>query len=119
MALLDAYWAAAKALDPVGAGALDDDQNPWCTRAGLRALWREAGLECVETAELSAGAPYDDVDDAWFSFAAGAGVSGSYGRSLDADHRKALREEFRRRLNMPDSPFRLEARVWAVRGQVT
>jgi SAM-dependent methyltransferase len=84
MPLLDAYWAAARALAPDGArDAGDDSVNPWCTRDGLRRLWEEAGIAQVETAELSAGAGYDGFDDAWFSFAAGAGFSGAYCRSLD------------------------------------
>lgn len=117
MPLLDAYWAAARALDPDGArDAGDDSANPWCSRDGLRRLWEEAGIAQVETAELSAGAEYDGFDDAWFSFAAGAGFSGAYCRSLDDRGRAALREEFRRRLAVSEGPFRLDARAWAVRG---
>jgi SAM-dependent methyltransferase len=117
MPLLDAYWAAARSLDPDGAHAAGDDSaNPWCTRDGLRRLWEEAGIAQVETAELAAGAGYDGFDDAWFSFAAGAGFSGAYCRSLDDARRAALRAEFRRRLAVSDGPFRLEARAWAVCG---
>jgi SAM-dependent methyltransferase len=118
MPLLDAYWAAARALDPDGArDAGDDSANPWCTRDGLRRLWEGAGIADVETAELAAGAEYQGFDDAWFSFAAGAGFSGAYCRSLDDERRAALREEFRRRLGVSDGPFRLDARAWAVRGR--
>jgi hypothetical protein len=117
MPLLDAYWAAARSLDPDRARAAGDDSaNPWCTRDGLRRLWEEAGIAQVESAELSAGAGYDGFDDAWFSFAAGAGFSGAYCRSLDDRGRAALREEFRRRLAVSDGAFRLDARAWAVRG---
>jgi ubiquinone/menaquinone biosynthesis C-methylase UbiE len=118
MPLLDAYWAAARALDPDGAhDAGDDSADPWCTRDGMRQLWEQAGIAEVETAELSAGADYDGFDDAWFSFAAGAGVSGAYCRSLDERRRAARRGEFRRRLAAPDGAFRLDARAWAVRGR--
>jgi hypothetical protein len=118
MPLLDAYWAAARALDPGGArDAGDDSANPWCSRDGLRRLWDGAGLTGVETAELSAGADYHGFDDAWFSFEAGAGFSGAYCRSLDERRRAALREGFRRRLAAPDGRFRLDARAWAVRGR--
>jgi SAM-dependent methyltransferase len=120
MPLLDAYWAAATALDPVVAAELDrDGTNPWCTRDGLHRLWDEAGFEQVETAELTAGAHYDGFEDAWFSFSAGAGVSGAYCRSLDDERRDALREEFRRRLGNPEGSFRLDARAWAVRGRTS
>ncbi|HET6550379.1 MAG TPA: methyltransferase domain-containing protein [Solirubrobacter sp.] len=118
MPLLDAYWAAARDLDPDGASAGGDDSaDPWCTRDGLVELWEQAGIADAQTAELSAGAGYDDFDDAWFSFAAGAGFSGAYCRSLDDRRRAALREQFRRRLAAPDGSFRLDARAWAVRGR--
>ena len=118
MPLLDAYWGAVRFLDPEGARAGGDDSaDPWCTRDGLGDLWERAGVADVETAELSAGAWYDGLDDAWFSFAAGVGFSGAYCRSLDDDRRAALREEFERRLGVPDGPFRLDARAWAVRGR--
>jgi SAM-dependent methyltransferase len=118
MPLLDAYWAAARAVDPRGAAAAAGDvANPWCTAEGLGRLWREAGLEAVEIGELSAGAHYDGFDDAWFSFAAGVSASGAYCRSLDEDRRDALREQFRRRLGAPEEPFRLTARAWAARGR--
>ncbi len=117
MPLLDAYWAAVRDVDPDGArDAGDDSTNPWCTREGLGRLWERAGIADPETEELSAGARYDGFDDAWFSFAAGAGFSSAYCRSLDDRRRAALREEFRRRLAAPEGSFRLEARAWAVRG---
>ena len=116
MPLLDAYWAAVRALDPDG--ARDDSADEWCTREGLRRLWEGAGLADVEIGELAAGADYEGFDDAWFSFAAGAGLSGAYCRSLDEPRRAALREEFRRRLEQPDRRFRLTARAWAVSGRV-
>ena len=119
MPLLDAYWAAVRALDPDGArDAGDDSADEWCTRDGLRRLWEGAGLADVEIGELAAGADYEGFDDAWFSFAAGAGLSGAYCRSLDEPRRAALREEFRRRLEQPDRRFRLTAGAWAVSGRV-
>ena len=117
MPLLDAYWAAARSLDPDGARAAGDDSaNPWCTRDGLRRLWEEAGIARGGDRRALGRRRYDGFDDAWFSFAAGAGFSGAYCRSLDDRRRAALREEFRRRLAASEGPFRLEARAWAVRG---
>jgi hypothetical protein len=118
MPLLSAYWAAAESVDPERARlAAGDDVNPWCTPAGLGRLWRDAGLESVETGELSASAEYTGFDDAWWSFAAGVSPSGAYCRSLDEERRAALREEFRRRLGAPTGPFTLTARAWSVRGR--
>jgi len=118
MPLLDAYWAAAKSVDPEGARrAGADDTNPWCMQEGLRRLWREAGLEEIKTDELSASAEYLGFDDAWWSFAAGVSPSGVYCRSLDDERRTALREEFRRRLGASEGPFSLTARAWSVCGR--
>jgi ubiquinone/menaquinone biosynthesis C-methylase UbiE len=117
MPLLVAYWAAAERVDREGARrAGGDDTNPWCTPEGLSRLWRDAGLEEVETGELSASAEYTGFDDAWWSFAAGVSPSGAYCRSLDEERRTSLREEFRRRLGAPARPFTLTARAWSIRG---
>lgn len=117
MPLLEAYWAAARDIDPEGARRADTDaDNPWCTPDGLRNLWTGAGLEAVETGELWATARYDDLDDAWWSFAAGVSPSGAYCQSLPKDRRAALRNEFHRRLGSPTRSFELTARAWAVRG---
>jgi SAM-dependent methyltransferase len=118
MPLLGAYWAAAMAVDPDGARREGGDMtDPWCTREGLDRLWREAGVEDVETRELYASVDYEGFDDAWSSFTGGAGFSGTYCLSLDEPRREALREEYRRRLGSPNGPFRLTARAWAVRGR--
>jgi SAM-dependent methyltransferase len=117
MPLLVAYWGAVRATDPDGAPG-DDTDDDWCTRDGLRALWDQAGLEDIEATALSASAPYDELDDAWFSFASGVGTSGAYCQSLDERRRARLRAEFERRLDAPDGSFRLTARAWAVRGRV-
>lgn len=118
MPLLEAYWGAAMAVDPDGARqAGGDETNPWCTRVGLQRFWSEAGAEQVEGGELIVGAQYTGPDDAWWSFAAGAGVSGAYCRSLDEETRSAIRDEFRQRLGSPEGPFRLTARAWTARGR--
>lgn len=118
MPLLEAFFDSARAVDPEGAWRAGSDQeNPWCTRDGLHELWAGGGLDGVETTELWATARYENGDDAWWSFGAGVGMTGSYCRSLPGDRRAALREEFIRRLGAPSTPFELTARAWAVRGR--
>lgn len=92
MPLLEAFFESARSVDPAGAWRAGRDQeNPWCTREGLRELWTSGGLQAVETSDMRATASYEDADDAWWSFAAGVGMTGTYCRSLRADHRAALR----------------------------
>jgi SAM-dependent methyltransferase len=117
MPLLRAFWDAALSVDPPGAAAADAGQRPPYTRPDeLRALWTDAGLSEVETGELAASAAYDDLDDAWWSFAAGVSVSGGYCTSLDPETRMALKAEFSRRLGDPEGRFELTARAWYVGG---
>lgn len=119
MPLLAAYWGAAKDVDPEAAGrAGGDESDPWCTPEGLRQLWEDAGIDQVEIGELSASARYDDFDDAWWSFTAGASPSGAFYRSLGEPQRAALQEKFRGRLGSPEGSFELTARAWAVHGRV-
>jgi hypothetical protein len=117
MTLLRAYWDAALAIDPRGARAAGAGERPPYTRPEeLHELWTEGGLDAVEVGELVVGADYDDLDDAWWSFAAGVGTSGAYCRSLDESTREALKTDFHRRLGSPEGAFRLTARAWYARG---
>ena len=82
-------------------------------RDGLRRLWEGAGIADVETAELPAGADYDGFDDAWFSFAAGAGFSGAYCRSLDdGGARRCARSSAA--ASAPPTAVPARGRAWAV-----
>lgn len=118
MPLLSAYWGAAESVDPKGArDAGGDDATPWCTPEALHRLWSDAALEDVHAGGFSATAHYDGFDDAWQSFAEGASPSGRFCRSLDEERRDALRDEFRKRLGLPEGPFTLTARAWSVRGR--
>jgi hypothetical protein len=118
MTLLRAYWDAALAIDPSGARAAGAGERPPYTRPDeLQELWSGAGLEVVELGELIVGADYDDIDDAWWSFAAGVGTSGAYCTSLDEATREELKADFQRRLGSPKGPFGLTARAWYARGR--
>jgi SAM-dependent methyltransferase len=117
MPLLRAYWDAALTIDPTGARAVGAGERPPYTRPEeLQRLWSEAGLDAVEVGRLVVGAHYEDIDDAWWSFAAGVGTSGAYCRSLDQSTREALKAEFQRRLGSPAGDFHLTAMAWYVRG---
>ena len=115
MRMLRTFWDAALALDPEAPdeGRTMHYQDP----DELATLWRESGVEEVDTASLEVEAEYADFDDFWEPFLSGAGPGGAYCASLEPDHQAALRAECRRRLGGPTGPFRLPARGWAVRGR--
>jgi SAM-dependent methyltransferase len=119
MTLLRSYWDAALTVDPSGASAAGARKRPPYTRPGeLHELWSRAGLDAVEVGELVVAAGYDDIDDAWWSFAAGVGGTGAYCASLEEPTRVALKAELHRRLGSPDGAFHLTARAWYARGAV-
>jgi ubiquinone/menaquinone biosynthesis C-methylase UbiE len=114
MTMLRTFFDAALALDPY---APDEGQTMGVQDADdLRQVWSQAGLEHVETGELVVEAEYADFDDFWQPFTTGTGPAGAYCASLGTEQQNALREELRRRLGDPQSPFELSARAWAVRG---
>jgi SAM-dependent methyltransferase len=83
MTLLRAFWDAAVALDPRGAGPLDEGARmPHCSPDGLRALWDDAGLEDVETGALTVQASYRSLADLWWPLERGVAPSGAYAASL-------------------------------------
>jgi SAM-dependent methyltransferase len=117
MPLLGAYWAAARAVDPEGARRAGADlTNPWCTPDGLRRLWGEAGMEELETRELSAGAEYGDATTPGGRLLpALAPAAPTAVRSMTSVVRRsgksfAVGWE-------PHGPFRLTGRAWSIRGR--
>jgi ubiquinone/menaquinone biosynthesis C-methylase UbiE len=119
MTLLNAFWRAARDVDPQGAAYVDERVvMRWCTEAELAELWRAAGLREVRSGSLVVSATYADFDDLWWPFRTGVAPSGAFCKSLDEERRAALRESLRRYLGVGDSAFELKARAWAVAGTV-
>jgi hypothetical protein len=116
MRMLRTFWDAALALD---SEAPDESRTMhYQDPHDLAGLWRETGLEAVETAPLDVEVEYRDFDDFWEPFLSGVGPGGAYCTSLSRERQVALREECRRRLGDPRGLFTLTARAWAVRGVV-
>ena len=117
MTLLRAFWEAAVALDPDGAGPrVESATTRFGTPDDLGALWRGAGLADVEVEAIDVEAAYDDFDDLWAPFPRGIGPAGTYTESLGPEPRRALRDEFARRLGEPAGHFTLTARAWCAIG---
>lgn len=118
MPYLAAVWNAADAVAPeLAPPAGDSGRVGYESAEGITVFFQAAGLVQTETAELEAGARYEDFDDLWAPLAAGAGQSGRLVASLDDDRRAAMREETWRNLGAPEGPFTLRASAWAARGQ--
>jgi ubiquinone/menaquinone biosynthesis C-methylase UbiE len=113
MQMLRSFWHAAKSLDP---NAPDEATMRYTNAEELDGLWREAGLNGVETGELVVEMSYPDFEDRWEPFTLGVGPAGSYTASLEPGRREALRAELFARLGSPSGPFTLSALAWAVRG---
>jgi SAM-dependent methyltransferase len=119
MTLLRAFWDAAREVDPEGASRADEGVvMAWCRDGDLAALWGSAGLRDVRPAVLDVEARYDGFEDLWSPLPSGVGPAGAWCAGLDPEHRAAVREALRRRLDVGDAPFVLQARAWAVSGTV-
>jgi SAM-dependent methyltransferase len=118
MTLLRVFWDAVAAAGSPGAG--DERDGMRFGREGeLVAFWEEAGLEQVAGGEITVAAAYESFDDLWAPFEAGVGPAGSHAASLEPGAREELRAEYRRRLDVPDGPFELEARAWFAVGRTS
>lgn len=116
MTLLRRFWDAAVALDPDGAGPLDEGNLLLASQHKLGELFRACGLHAVSLGHVVITAFYKDFDDCWAGFAAGVGPSGAYAASLPPEQQAALRDELFRRLGSPEGFFELDAKAWWVAG---
>jgi ubiquinone/menaquinone biosynthesis C-methylase UbiE len=114
MEMLRLFWAAARMLDDA---APDEGRTMrYRTTEELDELWREAGLNEVETGYLTVETTYSGFDDLWEPFTFGVGPAGSYCAALEPARREELRERFREKVGSPTGSFTLGARACAVRG---
>jgi SAM-dependent methyltransferase len=119
MQMLRSFWDAAVAVDPAGAGPLDEARRSAVSdRTGLRMLWAEVGLADIEVGELAVGSDYTDFDELWEPYLAGVGPAGGFVAGLDAPTRQALKDELFRRVGAPTAAFRLTAVAWCAVGTV-
>jgi SAM-dependent methyltransferase len=114
MELLRTFWQSVRALDP---GA-DSETSPLGDRGHLDSLWREGGLQGVETEALEVSSEYEDFGELWSSFSRGVGPAGQYLLSQPPERQEAIRAEYFTRVGEPSGSFALSGRAWAVRGRV-
>jgi SAM-dependent methyltransferase len=119
MQLMRRFWDAAVALDP-GATELDEGRRfPICRPEPLAKLFRDAGLETVETCSIDVPTVFRDFDDYWSPFLGGQGPAPSYCVRLPEARRTELRERLRSTLPRDDDGYiPLIARAFAIRSRV-
>ena len=111
---IDTFWKAAAEVDPA-AGALDEGKRfPFCTRDGLAAICRDAGLRSPAVEPIEIETVFPDFAAFWQPFTLGAGPAPGYCVNLAEDHRAALKARLADALGT-DGPIRLIARAWAVK----
>jgi SAM-dependent methyltransferase len=108
---LSLFWQAARELHP---GVEDESALAGAREGQLAALFREAGLRDLVETVVSADLEHQSFEGWWEPFTGGVGPAGSYVAGLGTEEQAELREACRRLL--PDGPFVLPARAWAVRG---
>jgi len=86
------------------------------TREGeLAEIASAAGLEAVESGELTVAVHYDTFEEWWEPYTLGVGPAGDHVAGLDDAGRVVLRERCREVL--PAAPFDIRATAWCVRGR--
>jgi SAM-dependent methyltransferase len=115
MPALRTFWLAAASLD---SGVDGDPRRLGDDEGDIAGLLERAGAVDVEEGTIPAQGVYADFDDWWEPFTLGVGPIGAYVRSLDEDHRAALRRAAYEALDRPVGPFTQPARAWFARGRV-
>jgi SAM-dependent methyltransferase len=108
---LSPFWKAARQLDPA---AVDESRLAGAREGHLVELFATAGLREIEEVVLEVSLEHPTFEEWWEPYTGGVGPAGSYAMALEPDRQAALRD--RCRALLPDEPFVLTSRAWAVRG---
>lgn len=104
---LSPFWQAAHDVS----STVHDESDLAGARSGhLAELFASAGLQDVQSTELSVGVHYESFDEWWEPYTLGVGPAGAYTAKLTPDHREALRIRCTERL--PAAPFTISATAW-------
>ena len=117
MQMVRYFWNAATALDHA-ARELDEGVRFAIRKPEpLAELFRDAGLENVETRAIDVMTVFRDFDDYWQPFLGAQGPAPHYVTLLSEEQRAALRDRIRATLPISNGgSISLHARAWAVRG---
>jgi SAM-dependent methyltransferase len=109
---LSLFWRAVSEMDPSPTG---ESERPGTREGQLGELAEAAGLVEVELDSLTVSVEFADAGAWWEPFTLGVGPAGDYVAALAPDRLAALRDRCIELL--PDPPFTLEVRAWAVVGR--
>jgi SAM-dependent methyltransferase len=110
---LGVFWRAVHELDPE---ARDESDLAGAREGHLAELFAAAGLQRVEQTSLAVDVEHPSFEEWWDPFTLGVGPAGAYVTGLADGDRDRLRELCRTLL--PQPPFTVTARAWAVRARV-
>lgn len=85
------------------------------TLEATTALWQDAGLQDVQTCQITVQRTFENFDDYWDSAASSNTLRAMFAK-LSAEERMTLKEMVRSRLNGSDAPLTVSARANAVKG---
>jgi len=108
---LSLFWKAARQLNP---DVADESQLAGAREDHLAELFNAADLREIEEATLEVSLEHRTFEEWWEPYTGGVGPAGAYVASLDPDRAAELRD--RCHALLPDEPFVLTSRAWAVRG---
>jgi SAM-dependent methyltransferase len=108
---LSAFWDAARQLDP---DVHDESELAGAREGSLAQLFEDGGLDAIEETVLTVQVEFSTFDEWWDPYLLGVGPAGGFATGLGTERQAELRELCRQRL--PQPPFVVTARAWAVRG---
>jgi ubiquinone/menaquinone biosynthesis C-methylase UbiE len=111
------FWESAALETEVPENIDERTRYPVSNASPLTTLFRQAGLNAVETELLQIDASFKNFDDYWLPFRGGYGVASQFLLSQPAEVQELIRERLRLSLPItPDGSFTLRAAAWAVKG---
>jgi len=103
------FWNTVRAIDPKSGG---EKSLPGTAQGHLAEIATNAGLEVVESTELTTSSRFDTFDEWWDPYTYGVGPAGDYVTRLDEEASGRLRDACRDVLG--PGPFEIPAVAWCV-----
>lgn len=119
MQMVRHFWDVAVAICPEDARLDQAERFPLCQPGPLQDLFERNHLKSVTVQALDIPTVFQNFDDYWRPFLGKTGSAPTYLASVSNEERERIRKTLESRLApVPDRPFELSARAWAVRGIV-